>query len=241
MPCLELRTPNPELRKPRTPNSKLPFLLQADRNGPGMLLTRRGPFGVAFALGWTTLGRPGTTQGANLIQPDTVVFRDDGVIPNSHNPFLLYHRVLDVQGDDPAARVQERFASCNWTNSWINAIYTFHHYHSTSHEVLGVYRGSATVRLGGEQGQNFTVQAGDVIVIPAGVGHKNLGSSDDFGVVGAYPDGRQWDLLTGRPGERPMADRNIVALPIPATDPVYGPKGPLRTLWAGGAESATEG
>ena len=187
--------------------------------------------GVALAPGWTTLVRPRTTQGANLIQPHTVFFKDDGVIPNSHYPLLLYHGVLDVKGGDPAARVQERFASYNWSNSWINGIYSFHHYHSTSHEVLGIYRGSATVRLGGEQGRNFTVQAGDVIVIPAGVGHKNLGSTDDFRVVGAYPDGRQWDLLTGQPGERSRADQNIAALPIPATDPVYGSQGPLRTLW----------
>ena len=187
--------------------------------------------GVALALGWNTLVRPRTTQGANLKHPYTVFFKDDGVIPNSRYALLLYHGVLDVKGEDPAARVQERFASYNWTNSWINGIYPFHHYHSTSHEVLGIYRGSATVRLGGEKGQNFTVQAGDVIVIPAGVGHKNLGSTHDFGVVGAYPDGRQWDLLTGQPGERPTADQNIAALPIPGTDPVYGPGGPLQTLW----------
>ncbi|HXO96731.1 MAG TPA: hypothetical protein VN857_09120, partial [Chthoniobacterales bacterium] len=76
-----------------------------------------------------------------------------------------------------------------------------------------------------------TVRAGDVIVIPAGVGHKNLGASDDFGVVGAYPGGRHWDLLTGKPGERPKADQNIAALPLPDNDPVYGPDGPLRKIW----------
>ncbi len=166
-----------------------------------------------------------------MVQPYPVVFKDDGVIPNSRHALLYYRRVLDLEGDDPASRAQEQFASNHWTNSWIDGIYTFHHYHSTSHEVLGIYRGSATLRLGGEQGENFTVQAGDTIVIPAGVGHKNLGSTYDFGVVGAYPDGRQWDLLRGRPGERPKADQNIAALPIPDTDPVYGPDGPLRKLW----------
>jgi uncharacterized protein YjlB len=167
-----------------------------------------------------------------MIQPYPVIFKDDGVIPNSRYALLLYRHALDLKGEDPASRVQEQFASYNWTNSWINGIYTFHHYHSTSHEVLGIYSGSATVRLGGEHGHNFTVQAGDVIVIPAGVGHKNLGSSNDFGVVGAYPDGRQWDLLTGQPGERPMADQNIAALPAPDTDPIYGPDGPLRKFWS---------
>ena len=165
-------------------------------------------------------------------QPNTTTFKDDGVIPNSRYPLLLYRDVINVNNRDPASRVQEWFAGNNWTNSWRDGIYPFHHYHSTSHEVLGVYQGSATVRLGGEEGRDFTVLAGDVIVIPAGVGHKNLGASNDFGVVGAYPDGRNWDLLTGKPGERPKADQNIAALPIPGNDPVYGPEGPLREIWA---------
>jgi uncharacterized protein YjlB len=164
-------------------------------------------------------------------QPETAVFKDDGAIPNNRLHLLLYRGVLPTGGDDPAAKVIQQFAANNWTNSWRNGIYPFHHYHSTSHEVLGVYSGSATVRLGGEQGKDFTVQAGDVIVIPAGVGHKNLGSSGDFGVVGAYPDGRDWDLLRGSPGERPQADRNIASLPIPDNDPVFGPDGPLRSIW----------
>ena len=51
------------------------------------------------------------------------------------------------------------------------------------------------MRLGGEHGRDFIVEAGDVVVIPAGVGHKNLGATRQFGVVGAYPDGRPCDLL----------------------------------------------
>jgi uncharacterized protein YjlB len=81
--------------------------------------------------------------------------------------------------------MEERFLANHWTNSWRNGIYTFHHFHSTSHEVLGIYRGSASVRLGGEHGQDLIVEAGDVVVIPAGVGHKNLGATRQFGVVGA--------------------------------------------------------
>jgi uncharacterized protein YjlB len=75
------------------------------------------------------------------------------------------------------------------------------------------------------------VHAGDVIVIPAGVAHQNIGASDDFGVVGAYPGGREWDLLRGLPGERPKADENIAALPLPKNDPIYDTKGPLRRIW----------
>ena len=128
-------------------------------------------------------------------------------------PLLLYRSALSNGAN--ARDLQKQFAANNWTNSWDNGVYSFHHYHSTSHEVLGIYKGSALLHLGGEKGEKLTVKAGDVIVIPAGVGHKNLGASNDFGVVGAYPDGRSWDLLKGEPGERPKADKNIAALPVP--------------------------
>jgi uncharacterized protein YjlB len=167
------------------------------------------------------------------MQPASIVFKDDGLIPNSRYAVLLYRGAVDLDDNDPASSMEERFAANHWSDSWRNGIYTFHHYHSTSHEVLGIYQGSATVRLGGEQGQDFTVEPGDVIVIPAGVGHKNMGASRHFGVVGAYPDGRECDLLRGRPGERPQADQNIAAVPAPNEDPMYGPNGPLKRIWAG--------
>ena len=75
------------------------------------------------------------------------------------------------------------------------------------------------------------VRPGDVIVIPAGVAHKNLGASADFRVVGAYPRGQHPDLCTGKPGERPQADRRIARVPLPEQDPVYGPGGPLIAHW----------
>jgi uncharacterized protein YjlB len=188
--------------------------------------------GAFLALGWTVSPQRGLSYGVKMKQPDTAIFKDDGAIPNSRYSLLLYRGVIKLGTTDPASQIEDHLAANNWTNSWRNGIYPFHHYHSTSHEVLGIYRGSATVRLGGEQGDDFVVQAGDVIVIPAGVGHKNLGASADFEVVGAYPDGRQWDLLTGKPGQRPKADQNIAALPIPDSDPVYGSSGPLRKIWS---------
>jgi uncharacterized protein YjlB len=65
-----------------------------------------------------------------------------------------------------------------------------------------------------------------------GGAHKNLGANRDFLVVGAYPDGQDWDLKRGRSGERPAADRNIEQVPLPARDPVYGDEGPLVEHWA---------
>ena len=166
-----------------------------------------------------------------FVQPEQLSFKDDGVFPNSVLPLLCYRQAIATEARDPASIFEERFAENDWTNSWRNAVYFFPHYHSTSHEVLGVYSGDATLRLGGEHGKNVEVKVGDVIVIPAGVAHQSISASNDFGVVGAYPDGRDWDLLRGLPGERPKADYNIATLPIPDKDPVYGALGQLRRIW----------
>lgn len=168
-------------------------------------------------------------RSTHLMQPEKLYFKDDGIIPNSPYPLLVYRQAFTARDAAGAAWLERQFARHNWTNSWRNGVYSFHHYHSTSHEVLGVYAGTALLHLGGEAGQKVTVQAGDILVIPAGVGHKNLGS-DQLGVVGAYPDGRAWDVNRGLPGERPQTDKNIAALPIPATDPLLG-SGGLPTIW----------
>ncbi|MGB9275573.1 MAG: hypothetical protein WCC08_10105, partial [Terrimicrobiaceae bacterium] len=89
----------------------------------------------------------------------------------------------------------------------------------------------AMIRLGHTVGISAHVEAGDVIVIPAGVGHQNLGASPDFHVVGGYPVGQHPDLLRGKPGERPAADDRIAAVPLPRKDPVHGASGPLAGLW----------
>jgi len=160
-----------------------------------------------------------------------IELKDDGIIPNSKLPLLLYQGVIALSENDPAHIFEELFEENGWGDSWRNGIYSYHHYHSTAHEVLGIYRGSAKVQLGGEQGTIQNVRAGDVIVIPAGVAHKNLGSSDDFGVLGAYPKGHDWDMNYGKPGERPRADQNIARVSLPKMDPVFGKNGPLADKW----------
>jgi uncharacterized protein YjlB len=167
----------------------------------------------------------------NLVKPALHFFKDDGIIPNSKFPLLHYQKAFSEEGSAGAGWLEQRFASNNWTNSWRNGVYPFHHYHSTSHEVLGIYSGSALLFLGGENGAKVKVEAGDIIVIPAGVGHKNLGSSSDFGVVGAYPDGRSWDVMRGQPGDRPKADERIAAIPFPGSDPFLGKQDGLIKLW----------
>lgn len=162
-------------------------------------------------------------------------FKDAGGIPNNPRlPVLIYKRA----GHQAAAKSAENLASWyettwlkhGWRAAWRYGVYEFPHYHSTAHEILGVYRGSATLRLGGESGVTVVAEAGDVIVLPAGTGHQNLGSSADFHVVGGYPEGQSADLLRGRTGERPAADERIAKVPLPTGDPLSA-KGPLSREW----------
>ena len=168
----------------------------------------------------------------NLAGVVVELFADDGSIPNSRLPVVIYRQAL--AGDDASAEAMETLFDGNgWPSAWRYGVYDFHHYHSNTHECLGVARGSAKLQLGGQQGREFFVAAGDVIVLPAGVGHKNLGASGDFMVVGAYPPGFSSDLMRAHDGERPGADQRIAKVPLPKTDPVGGQGGPLLEQWVG--------
>lgn len=167
---------------------------------------------------------------------ETYQFADDGRIPNNVRPLLLYRQAL--AGGDLAAALERRFAANDWRGGWRNGIFAYHHFHSTSHEALGIARGEAVVRFGGERGRSVAVAAGDVVVIPAGVGHRLERGTPDLLVVGAYPEGRAWDLRRGDPAEHTEVLANIAAVPMPATDPLAGAGGPLTAAWATGLQES---
>jgi uncharacterized protein YjlB len=158
-------------------------------------------------------------------------FEDDGTIPNSKFPVLIYHNAFEDRNEAGAAWLEDTFGDNNWKNGWRDGVFPYHHYHSTTHEAMGVYSGKASLQLGGGDGQKVEVQAGDVVVLPAGVGHKKLDSSSDFAVAAAYPNGRNYDINTGKDGERPQVDRNIEAVPMPDADPLLGENAGLRKTW----------
>src|SRR5579885_1918026 len=111
---------------------------------------------------------------------ETARFEDDGKVPNSSLPVILYRGAIAPDSRDPAAAFERRFAANDWSNSWRDGIYPFHHFHSTSHEVLGIAQGRGRLRLGGEGGRDFELAEGDVVVLPAGTGHKRLSATSDF-------------------------------------------------------------
>lgn len=156
----------------------------------------------------------------------------DGSIPNHPRwPLLVYPGAVAIEGPDPAAAFEALFTRNHWPAAWRNGVHPFHHYHSNGHEALGIYSGEVTVQFGGDAGVTITAKPGDVIVLPAGTGHKKLSSRGSLGVVGAYPEGQHPDTCVPPLARYGKSVSAVAAVPLPACDPVFGPKGPLFDHW----------
>lgn len=165
--------------------------------------------------------------------PITHRFADDGSIPNNATlPFVLYRGGIDLTGSpDPEQVIEKTFAANGWGNMWRNGVYPYVHYHSMIHEAMGLARGRATVRFGGDNGREIEIGFGDVVILPAGTGHQLISQSQELVVIGAYPPTGKYDLCRGSKAEHAKAVTSIPNVPLPETDPVFGADGPLLTLW----------
>jgi uncharacterized protein YjlB len=168
---------------------------------------------------------------AVAIEPEVLRLSRNGWVPNNERlPVLLYRHAFDVAGaTDPAAIFERGFGGNGWPAQWRNDVYGFHHYHSNVHEILGFAAGTATLILGGEGGPEITVNAGDVIVLPAGCGHCKTHGSADFLAVGAYPPRQSWHTCCSPPSAVEL--ERIRTLTFPNSDPVTGTSGPLTRHW----------
>jgi len=158
-----------------------------------------------------------------MADPETYQSGPNGLIPNSRFPVMIHRAAVPGGGEDA---VRTLFQKNGWLNNWrYPGIYLYGHFHSTTHECLGCASGFMEVELFGKGGQRVRVEAGDVIVMPAGVSHAMTDNSDDNLMIGGYPAGREWDnipdeSLTER--TRYQAAKLIMSLPVPDRDPVTG-------------------
>jgi len=165
------------------------------------------------------------------VEPLALVFDDDGLVPNNPLPFLVYQAAIDVDNDHAEKTIEGLFGANGWGDMWRNGVYDYLHYHATVHEALGVARGRARVRFGGDAGRELEIAAGDVAILPAGTGHQCLSASPDFCVIGAYPPGPKMQVTRPTPANHAHALKTIPQVSVPTSDPVMGDQGPLVRLW----------
>lgn len=167
-------------------------------------------------------------------QPEMLYFDSDETngFPNSPMPVLIYRQLLDISNaEERADTFEAMFKRHGWPPAWRYHLYDFDHFHSTAHESLGIFRGQARARLGGPNGQELMLYAGDVLVLPAGVGHASLEADDDFCMVGAYPPGQDPEIERGDPTQLAAAQARVASVDLPKNAPVGGS---LEPLWGQG-------
>ncbi|KAF2762210.1 cupin domain-containing protein [Pseudovirgaria hyperparasitica] len=154
------------------------------------------------------------------------------LIPNTsiqHKPVLIYHSCFQ---NASASAIEAHLTRITVVApQWRYTMYSQTHYHSTTHEVLCIVHGKAKLCFGGEDNPGRVepvVQKGDVVVVPAGVGHRLMKDLDGgFQMVGSYPsDAKVWDMCYGKEGEEEKVD-GIRGLGWFERDPVFGDEGPV--------------
>jgi len=163
--------------------------------------------------------------------------RDNGVVPNSHLPTVYFRALCSFSSNDIKSvcrNIEELIRPNNWKLDWVdeNAVHRYTHYHSTAHEMLIVLKGTSELRVGGSNGKEVRLNAGDGIVIPAGVAHRRISGRKDFTVAGIYPNGQKWDMMRQTRTDYKESKKNISSVSLPTADPFFGTDGPLMMWWS---------
>jgi uncharacterized protein YjlB len=170
------------------------------------------------------------------ISPELLSFRAEADMPNSRLPLVLWRGRLpsSARGGTAATAL---FRRNGWQGTWVYTVFPYWHFHTRGHEVLACVSGRARIGFGGDRGIKVDVEAGDVCVIPAGVGHRRYDASGDFQMAGGYPPGQQGNIV--RPGEidGQTAAGEIAALALPETDPISGMADGIAAIWRGASEA----
>lgn len=157
-------------------------------------------------------------------------FEGNGRVPNSRLPLLIYRNV--IRWDVPTMEAVMR--QNKWMPCWHahDGMWPRHHFHTEAHEFICVTKGVHTGKFGGHDGIETQMNAGDVVVIPAGVGHRGLQISDDLDLTGGFHEGFcVVDFRMGFPDEYHDLCRKAREIPILDYDPFFGVNGPLARIW----------
>ena len=201
---------------------------------------------------------------ALVSDPETYHLPPTPHCPNNTLPLLVYRNALPAPPtEDSSKAFLERHNAWKWDGTWGHI--AIRHFHPNTHECYGVFSGTSTVLVGcgkGDQpdpanglGVEIRVAAGDVIVLPAGTGHCNTSSSEDYKYVGVYPtvslpntdslllcrrrhgscvvqNAPKWRFELGaEEGDNTKFKDELASVKLPEADPVAGPEGPLMRLW----------
>lgn len=165
-----------------------------------------------------------------MLEPTLIqTFPPSSGVPNSRLPLVFWKgRVAANIGGEQACA---SYIRNGWQGTWIYSVFPFWHFHTRGHEALTCVAGSARIGFGGEGGIVADVSAGDVAIIPAGVGHKRIESSSNFLMAGAYPPGQSGNIV--RPGDLDDARiaSEIAAVGLPETDPISGKADGVVKIW----------
>ncbi len=179
---------------------------------------------MSFAAGTFSAGSSGNPQHLMLSLPS-------GGVPNNPLPLIIWPCVVPEEEEDSAAWFEKIFSASGWPAAWRAPIFPYTHYHPNTHEVLGVGAGWAEVLFGGDSGRMVTLREGDAVLIPAGVGHKQVFASDDFFTVGAYPEGMSPETVRDEPSRLRASKEQIQRVPLPDRDPFTSGEGAMTEIW----------
>jgi uncharacterized protein YjlB len=165
-----------------------------------------------------------------MAEIETHILTPEGGIPNSKLPLVLLKGALPAGARDGEGACT-LFKKNGWGGNWVWGVYDFWHFHTRGHEVLGCVSGRARIGFGGDAGIVAEVAPGDVVLIPAGVGHRCVEASDGFQVAGGYPPGQEGNIVRSGEMDEGRIAAEIAEVKMPGTDPVDGSNEKIVEWW----------
>ncbi len=139
----------------------------------------------------------------------------DGWVPNNRVFPVVKYSMAPALLSDPD-RITALLKPAGWVTQWRAPVYSYQHFHSTSHVLLTVMSGEGSMQIGGDHGEHVSLRPGDVYFLPAGTGQRLINGSDDLQVLAAYPEGQYWDICCSALSH--TATKRLAEIPLPTAN-----------------------